>query len=330
MPAVELNESSDTRVIGKPLEADVPQPRPLRDEESTRPVDAPQCRRPRPLTGCTISSDALRLDERRGRGGAGLVYRATQTVTGRTMAVKVLRDGRASARATFLREAEVLRDVRSPWVVCIARTGILGDGRLWFAMEYLRGHSLARELRRRGRIGPRRAIDWLRQACRGLAAIHEEGWVHRDVKPSNLMLVSEPDGIRLKIIDLGIAERPGTIPEMMCGTPDYIAPEQVRNESVDIRSDIYSLGCCAYQMLTGRSIVPENGTAAKLRAHLDGVDVSWPNAPFVPQPLRDIISRTLAPNLEDRPATMLEVDELLGSLPYGTRRASPIGARRVA
>src|SRR5690606_10187274 len=112
-----------------------------------------------------------------------------------------------SVRVRFHREVEILRQIDSPWVVKVMSDGVLADGRPWYAMDFIDGESLARILARTGPCQPQRVIGWLRGACRGLAAIHDAGFVHRDVKPANVIVVGEGGMEDVRIVDLGIAER---------------------------------------------------------------------------------------------------------------------------
>ncbi|MCK6475132.1 MAG: serine/threonine protein kinase, partial [Planctomycetes bacterium] len=142
--------------------------------------------------------------------------------------------------------------VDSPHVVRLHDSGE-HQGRLWLAMEYVPGRTLAEELRRRPGLSPVEAAGWVLQAARGLAAAHRCGLVHRDIKPANLLIAG--DGT-LKIADFGLARLAGartlTVTGTVLGTPQYIAPEQGRGLEADARSDLYSLGTVLYELLTGR------------------------------------------------------------------------------
>jgi len=280
------------------------------EDGDTRPVDVP-VRRRHGLTGRVISRKAIRLDGRHAQGGAGMIYRATECGTGRALAIKVPRSDRGTAAESVLREAEILRTVESPNVVRFGGQGTLKDGRPWMAMEYLDGQSVAMVLASCGKVHPLRVVRWLRQACEGIAAIHASGWVHRDIKPSNLMVTGIGAAEQIKVVDLGIAERIGVRSATLCGTPDYIAPEQARTEPADVRSDVYALGCCAYELLTGRRIVPEGSAIAKLNAHVDGVTVTWDEDTTLPYALRRLVERCLAPTTDGRPPNMYVLDALL-------------------
>lgn len=269
----------------------------------TRPVDMPVARE-HGLSGHLLRGTDLRLETTIGRGATALVYRATRA-RGSPVAVKVLHlHSEDSVRERFNREARILRWIDSPEVVKMAGKGVLEDGRAWYSMEYVDGQSLAEILVMGSRSDPARVVEWLRSACRGLAAIHDAGWVHRDVKPGNLVVVSVDGREVIKVIDLGIAERIHASLEMLSGTPDYIAPEQAEFRSVDVRSDVYGLGCCAYELLSGRRLVEEGTIAAKIQVHREGVCVRWPLGQAIPYALRRLVERCLAREPDERPPNM--------------------------
>jgi serine/threonine-protein kinase len=196
-----------------------------------------------------------------GEGGMGRVYRARNWKLDTPAAVKVIRRKRADDPASierFLREVRALGAVRHPHVVH-AFDADLEDGTLYYAMEYVAGTDLGHLLLERGALPIDTACRYAAQIAQGLWHISSVGLVHRDVKPGNI-LVTE-DGSAVKLVDLGLArfDHPGwdssghlTQVGMMIGTPDYVAPEQIRDSRLaDIRSDLYSLGCTFYHMLTG-------------------------------------------------------------------------------
>jgi serine/threonine-protein kinase len=230
-------------------------------------------------------------------------------------------------RLRFHREVEILRQIDSPWVVKVRSEGLLPDGRPWYAMEFIDGQSLARILSTARRSDPTRVVAWLRGACRGLAAIHDAGFVHRDVKPANLIVV-KGGGDDVRIVDLGIAERIHAQPEQLSGTPEYIAPEQAEFRPVDVRSDVYALGCCAYELLTGRRLVEGRSAVAKINAHIEGVRPCWPRYAGIPMALRRLVERCLARQPEARPPNMhaLQADLLRveQTLTYHSGRFPPL------
>ncbi|HVE65318.1 MAG TPA: serine/threonine-protein kinase, partial [Thermoanaerobaculia bacterium] len=202
-----------------------------------------------------------------GAGGMGEVYRARDTRLGREVAVKVLPEKLAAdpdALARFEREAKAVAALSHPNILGIYDIGLDG-GATYAAMELLRGETL-RERLEEGAVPQRKALEYGLQIAHGLAAAHEKGIVHRDLKPENVFVTS--DG-RVKILDFGLAQfvmtmadsqqttialapAPGTAPGVVVGTVGYMAPEQVRGQAVDGRTDIFAFGAVLYEMLSGQ------------------------------------------------------------------------------
>ena len=202
-----------------------------------------------------LLGDRYQLAGRIAVGGMGEVWRATDEVLGRTVAVKVvlpaLVDEPGFVRR-FLAEARAMASVAHPGVVAIH--DFHGDGAgAYLVMEFVDGEPLSRMLGRVGRLGPAVTMDLVRQAALALQAVHDRGIVHRDVKPANLLL--RPDGT-LALTDFGIAVASGntalTASGAILGTPSYLAPEQVMGQTASPRSDVYALGVVAYECLAGR------------------------------------------------------------------------------
>ncbi len=264
-----------------------------------------------------------RLLEVLGRGGMGKVYRAMHTKLERVVALKVLSTGRADddrAIARFEREMKAVGRLEHPHVVH-AHDAREIDGKPVLIMEYVEGLDLAKLVRRCGPLPIGDACELARQTALGLQYAHEHGLVHRDVKPSNLMLT--PEG-QLKILDLGLArfhreqaagdEVTGTGQAM--GTADYMAPEQASDSrTVDIRADIYSLGCTLYKLLCGRAPFsgPEyRGAFEKMTAHVqESVPPIGQFNPDVPGELAAVLDRMLAKDPDQRFAIPAEVADAL-------------------
>jgi serine/threonine-protein kinase len=252
-------------------------------------------------------------------GGMALVFKARHRRLGRVDALKVIRPERlADPRALhcFLHEAEAAARVSHPNVIAVRSSGEAG-GRHYLAMEYVEGPDLERLVKREGPLCPARACGYARQAARGVQHVHECGLVHRDVKPSNLLLAAERDLI--KVADLGMALLPraprradGSARTVM-GTPDYLAPEQAEDPwNVDARVDVYGLGCTLYFLLTGRPPFPGGSAADKLRRHREA-RATRPGRlrPELPGQLDELIDHMLAKRPQDRFPTLAEVAERL-------------------
>ena len=197
-----------------------------------------------------------------GRGGMGIVLRGYDEALQRTVALKVLRPELAHerARARFLREGRATARVKHDHVVSVYAVVNPADGPPFLVMEYLAGPSLAQLIRSRQRLEPRQAVTLAAQIADGLVAAHAAGLTHRDIKPANIMLELPPGATgtgRVKIMDFGLARLaalPNSVTQegVVVGTPAYMSPEQARGEdSLDPRTDIYSLGVTLYEMLTG-------------------------------------------------------------------------------
>ena len=197
------------------------------------------------------------LGEELGRGGMAEVHAGTDTRLGRPVAVKVLRADLArdpAFQSRFRREAQAAASLDGPNVVGVYDTGEEADGRAWIVMELVEGRTLREVLTTEGRLLPQRALEIGVDICSALDIAHRAGIVHRDIKPGNVMLT--PAG-EVKVMDFGIAraaagsESTMTQTEAVIGTAAYLSPEQARGEHVDARSDLYSLGCLLYELLTG-------------------------------------------------------------------------------
>src|SRR4029077_10511614 len=187
-----------------------------------------------------------------GIGGMGVVYRAVDTLLGRTVALKFLPPmltPNSQAKSRFLDEARAASALDHPNVCTIYEIGETAEGQLYLAMACYDGETLKDRLER----GPLEVAEALHIAAQGagaLAKAHRQGIVHRDIKPANLMITA--DGI-VKILDFGIAKLPEQAQAgPLLGTPAYMSPEQARGEEVDARSDVWSLGAVVYEMLAGR------------------------------------------------------------------------------
>ncbi|WP_280493056.1 serine/threonine-protein kinase [Nocardia asiatica] len=238
-----------------------------------------------------------RLDRLLGSGGMGEVWLAHDTTTDRAVALKVLSGGYAADtrfRQRFTREARLAAQVRGPHLVPIHSFGEL-DGRLYIDMEYIEGSDVAALLRRQGRLDLGQAIDIVTQTAGALDIAHRAGLVHRDVKPSNIMVT--PDGA-VYLIDFGTAHRSDqpsiTATGNVVGTLAYMAPERF-DGTAGPRSDQYSLACVLYECVTGRRPFEGSDPPQLLRAHLMRIPppASALN-PAVPPELDVVIARGMA------------------------------------
>ncbi len=280
---------------------------------------------------------AYSLEAEIGRGGMGIVYRAHDERLKRTVAIKVLPPElafRRDIRARFVREAETAARLSHPNIVPIHTVGD-ADDLVYFVMGYVDGESLAVRLKRRGRLSVEEARRIMRETSDALAAAHQQGVIHRDVKPDNILL--EGTRGRVMVTDFGIAKalsaEGGTLTDtgIAIGTPAFMSPEQAAGERViDGRSDLYSLGVVAFQMLTG-----ELPFQAPTVPGLLMKQISTPPTPVdqlrpdTPRDLALTVMRCLEKDPADRWPT---ADALRRSLETGTYAGPPpkAGARRSA
>jgi predicted Ser/Thr protein kinase len=252
-----------------------------------------------------------------GSGGMGTVYRGTDLVLDRTVAVKLLpaalAEGDPRHVARFEREARAAASLAHPGVVAVYDTGE-DEATRFIVMECVNGRSLSEVLRDDAPLEPAQAVRIAARIAGALAAAHAAGIVHRDIKPGNVMVGA--DGA-VKVLDFGIAQAPDgaalTQGTAILGTAAYIAPEQALGERADERSDIYSLGCLLYALLTGRAPFVGDSPAAVLHQQVN----SDPQAPSalnraVPHELDAIVMQMLAKSPDKRPQSAAQLEEQLG------------------
>jgi eukaryotic-like serine/threonine-protein kinase len=267
------------------------------------------------------------IEKRIGAGGMGTVYLARDTQLKRVVALKVLSRDKAQNPTLvkrFQAEAQAAAQLRHANIVAVYDSGE-ADGFLFIAMEYVEGQDLFEMVQRRGVTPVKRSIEIIKQVAAALQHAYEQNIVHRDIKPSNLLIAR--NGV-VKLTDLGLARsvddtletnitRAGTT----VGTVDYMSPEQARNSKLaDIRSDLYSLGCTWYQMLTGEPPYPEGSVTNKLQAHaVKPIPDPRDKNPNIPEGLTAVLQRMMAKKPEDRyqtPAELLD-DLKLATLTRG-------------
>jgi serine/threonine-protein kinase len=284
------------------------------------------------MIGRTVGNYVIRSQV--GEGGMGVVYVAEHPQISRRVAVKVLHPDRAQSPELvhrFFNEARAASEIHNEHIVEVLDFGRLDDTAPYLVMEWLEGQSLAGLLRVEPRLPPARAARIVRGVCQALRAAHGKGVVHRDLKPDNVFLVpreGEPDFV--KVLDFGIAKlvTPKAAADFqtqtgaIMGTPAYMSPEQCRGaKDVDHRTDIYSVGVMAYQMLTGRLPFVADSLGELLFKHL-GETPPAPEAlvPSLPAGLAAIVARTLAKDPGQRP-TLVELGAAMDAVVTGADAA---------
>jgi serine/threonine-protein kinase len=276
--------------------------------------------------------------ERLGSGSKGRVFKAEHRMMGRLVALKVIAPhiaSKASSIARFHREMRLVGRLDHPNVIRAFDADQFGEV-LYLVMEYVPGRSLDFLLDERGALPPAEVVDYAAQAALGLDHAHSRGIVHRDVKPSNLLLDA---GRRIKVLDLGLGILMegdsrvsfATADGAAVGTVDYMSPEQACGRDLDGRSDLFGLGCTMYHLLTGRLPYPGEGVLERLGRRIAGRPVPITEVrPDLPPSLVGVLDKLLASRPEDRYQTGAEAAEALrGLLPHPASPAAPPGPERV-
>ena len=258
-----------------------------------------------------------RLEERLGAGGMGIVYRATDLKLGRAVAIKLLARHLVSeeaAKARFVREARAASALDHPNIATVHEIGE-EDGELFIAMALYDGETVKQRLQK-GRLAVAEALAILRQVLLGLEAAHRAGIVHRDIKPANILMTMNGT---VKILDFGLAKllsdsqgETMTQTGQAMGTILYMSPEQLRGEAVDTRSDLWSLGVVAYEMLSGASPFRADSSAVTVGRILTDEPPSLATVPGVPEWLAELVSKLLKKNPAERPPSATEMLGRLG------------------
>jgi serine/threonine-protein kinase len=263
-----------------------------------------------------------------GEGGMGRVYEARHTrIKGKRFAVKMLHPEytrQPDVLTRFQREAEAAAAIQSPYVVDVYDVDRTADGRAFLVAEFLDGKEFASYLDEVRKMPVGGAVRIVRQICKALQAAHDQGVVHRDMKPENVFLTGDLKQPIAKVIDFGISklgDKPGTAltkTGMIMGTPSYMAPEQARGERVDHRADIYAVGAILYCALTGHRPFDHDDPTATLTAVLTR-DPPRPRSlePSIPEPLEMIIQKAMSKRPEDRHGSMAELDADLAAYEPG-------------
>ncbi len=267
--------------------------------------------RPRELQAGDMVGE-YRVDQQIGEGGMGKVYAATHPVIAKRAAIKILHPELSMNRDAverFVQEARSVNQIGHPNIVDIFSFGALPDGRCYFVMEWLRGESL-RDRMRKVRISIAEALAFCDTIAVALEAAHEKGIVHRDLKPDNIYLCDVKGAMpQVKLLDFGIAKLLGDDGRMertrtgnLMGTPAYMSPEQARGQHVDHRTDIYALGCVAYETFTGSLPFPADNAADMMAKHLFEPPPSvMLRNPSIPPELDALVMHMLAKDSRSRP-----------------------------
>jgi non-specific serine/threonine protein kinase len=241
------------------------------------------------------------------RGGMGVVYRATDEELNRTVALKIIAPEHtqdADAVRRFKAEARLAASLEHPNIVPIHQAGQY-RGVLYLAMRFVPGRNL-RQLIDQGELALDRVQRIIAAVASALDAAHEGGLVHRDVKPANILIAGEGDHEQVYLADFGLTKRLGSVGSLTrtgawVGTPDYVAPEQIKAAPVDGRADVYSLGCVLYEMLAGEVAYPKDNDMAKLWAHVeDPCPAPHLKRPELVKAFDDVVARATAKDPDDR------------------------------
>jgi serine/threonine-protein kinase len=271
------------------------------------------------------------LGELIARGGMGEVWQATHRFLVRPAAIKLIKPEMLNLGTgqgdivveRFRREARAAASLRSPHTIQLYDFGLASDGTFYYVMELLNGLDLQRLIAENGPVPPARAVHLLRQICESLGEAHDSGLVHRDIKPANVQvcrLGREFDFV--KVLDFGLVkgqrsdglpEAGLTAPNVVAGTPSYLSPETALGKAVDHRTDLYSLGCVAYWILTGRLVFNAQSATQMIVQHVETVpDPPSRWSPFSVGPDLDaIVLSCLAKDPANRPGTAWELADRL-------------------
>ncbi len=264
-----------------------------------------------------VIGQRFRIDALIGRGAMAEVYRALDLATQVYVAVKILKkslSGAPSAKLRFRREGDVQAKLRHPNIAAVYATGITEQDEPYLVVELLRGKTLRSVLKAETRLSPHRAASYAWQALQGLAVVHESGVLHRDLKPANIMLEPSPGPIeRVALIDFGFATLEGavklTMQGVVVGTLTYIAPERLRDELPDARSDLYSIGVILFEMLSGAPPFRAEHEMDLIEMHLDAEPPPLDEA--LPEALREVVEHALAKHQAERYADATEMARAL-------------------
>jgi serine/threonine-protein kinase len=296
-----------------------------------------------PLEVGDILGERYVLERVLGRGGMGVVFAARHQELRELVAIKVLHTGALRSPALlerFVREARLASRIKSDQVVRVLDV-VRGrdDAPTYIVMEYLEGRDLGEMLDAKGPMPPSVAVDYVLQACIALAEAHRRGIVHRDVKPSNLLVTQRGDGTPLvKVLDFGISKAQEaedgalTTTEASFGSPSYMSPEQIRSaKNVDARADVWALGVVLFELLSNLRPFPGDNVGAILAAVTADPPLDLRlHAPVTPADLCAVVEACLVKDREVRVASVVELAERLAPFASEAGRASLAAVRAIA
>lgn len=255
-------------------------------------------------------------------GGWGTVFKARDRNLPRFVALKVLHEHLVYDEGhmkRFQQEAEALTQLRSPYTCIVYDYGLLTDQRPYLAMEFVDGVSLDTLFAKKGAMALDQALPLMQQICEGLLSAHRLGIVHRDIKPGNIMLIKHEDGSQqVKIVDFGLAKLGGTENAGLTktgdtmGTPHYMSPEQCLGQVLDVRADVYSLGCVFYEMLTGEKPLQGDSSFEVMTKQVN-TQVNFNRDAQLPTWMQALILNMVAKNRDERFASLTEVLDALNN-----------------
>ncbi|HET8935490.1 MAG TPA: serine/threonine-protein kinase [Polyangiales bacterium] len=300
---------------------------------------------PDPLIGKQVDNGEFVVVDRIGSGGMGSVYKAEQPSMNRMVAIKVLHPRfvtRDDLVARFRREARAMSQLSHPNTARVYKYGALDDGSVYFVMDYLEGRNLAAEVRENGPMAPERAVRLMVQVCGALEEAHRAGIVHRDLKPENIFLTLQGGTTDFpKVLDFGLAKMSEkqmgngsmmfTQQGMVFGTPEFMSPEQAQGDTLDNRSDIYSLALILYELITGKLPFDAKTPLDIMKAHVRDAPIPLSQRivgkPFWPD-LETVMAKALAKQPSDRYETAAQFGEaLLGCLPKSAEAPATVPKR---
>lgn len=270
------------------------------------------------LASSTDSSDPKTITERYtvidrlGQGGMGRVYTAYDSRLDRTVAIKILFGTvfKDDYWMRFQKEARAASKLKHPGIVQVLDFGLFGDNEPFLSMEFVDGKTLTDYLKETGPLEVEEVLSIIEQICESMEHAHKQGVLHRDLKPSNILVTGEGEALRVQILDFGIAkvvddasfEETLTKTGQVVGSPRYMSPEQARGESVDGRTDVYSLGCITYELLTGQPPYVGQTAMETIAKHLfdDLPKLSDVEGVDFPEELEVLVSKVLAKDPDER------------------------------